>query len=103
MFAITEVGARQCKVAKDEVILIPRVSSKKEVVLNKVLMLYDGKDIKVGTPYVNGAKVVCNVISDAKGPKTIAFKYRRRKNSQRIRGHRDLLSKVKIKEIIKGE
>ena len=103
MFAITEVGARQYKVAKDDVLLIPRVSKKKEISLNKVLLLSDGKDVKVGFPYINGAKIICDCLGDVKGPKVIAFKYRRRKNSQRTRGHRDLLTKIKVKEIIKGE
>ncbi len=103
MFAITEVGSRQYKVAKDEILLIPKAGKKKEVILNKVLLIADSKDVTIGNPYIKGAKIVCEVLKDVKGPKTIAFKFRRRKNSQRSIGHRDLLTKVKIKEIIKGE
>ena len=103
MFAIAEVGSRQYKVIKDEVLCIPHVPKKKEVVLNKVLMVADGKDVIIGTPYIKGAKVLCDVMGYVKGPKLIAFKFRRRKNSQKTIGHRDLLTKIKIKDIIKGE
>jgi len=103
VFAITEVGSRQYKVAEGEILLIPRIEKKKEVTLDKVLLITDSKDVIIGNPYIKGAKIVCEVLADAKGPKTIAFKFRRRKNSQRTIGHRDMLTKVKVKEIIKGE
>lgn len=102
MFAIAEVGSKQYKVIKDEILCIPRVSKKKEISLNNVLLIADGKDIKIGTPHIKGAKVVCEILGDAKGPKRIAFKFRKRKKSQKKIGHRDLLTKVKIKDIIKG-
>lgn len=102
MFAIAEVGSKQYKVIKDEILYIPRVSKKKEISLNNVLLIADGKDIKIGTPHIKGAKVVCEILGDAKGPKRTAFKFRRRKKSQKKIGHRDLLTKVKIKDIIKG-
>ncbi len=102
MFAIAEIGSKQYTVVKDEVLCIPRVSKKKEISLTNVLLIVDGKDIKVGTPYIKGAKVVCDVLGDAKGPKRIAFKFRRRKKSQKKIGHREQLSKVRVKEIVKG-
>jgi len=103
VFAIVEIGSRQFKVSKDDILSVPRVAKKKEISYSKVLFISEGADFKVGTPYIKNAKVVCDVICESKGPKVIAFKYRRRKNSRRIRGHRDLLSKVKVKEISKGE
>ena len=102
MFVIAEIGSKQYSVAKDEILCIPRVSKKKEVSLTNVLLIVDGKDIKVGTPYIKGAKVVCDILGDAKGPKRIAFKFRRRKKSQKKIGHREQLSKVRVKEIVKG-
>jgi len=101
MFAIAKVGSRQYKVIKDEILCIPRVSRKKEVALNHILLVADGKNIQVGTPYIKGAKVICEVLGDVKGPKRIAFKFRKRKSSQRATGHRDLLTKVRVKEIIR--
>ncbi len=102
MFAIAEVGSKQYSVVKDEILCIPRVSKKKEVSLANVLLIADGKDVKVGTPHIKGAIVVCDILGDAKGPKRIAFKFRRRKKSQKKIGHRELLSKVRVKEIVKG-
>ena len=109
MFAIVEVGSRQYKVSKDEMLCIPRIAKKsakggsapgeKEISLSKVLLIADGKDVVVGTPYIKGAKITCGVLGDVKGPKSIAFKFRRRKSSQRTIGHRDLLTKIKIKGI----
>lgn len=100
MFAIVEIGSRQYKVIKDEILCIPRVPKKKEVSLNKVLTIVDGKDITIGAPYIKGAKIECENLGDAKGPKRIAFKFRRRKSSQRTIGHRDLLTRVRVKEIV---
>jgi len=102
VFVIAEIGSKQYSVAKDEILCIPRVSKKKEVSLTNVLLIVDGKDVKVGTPHIKGAKVVCDVLGDAKGPKRIAFKFRRRKKSQKKIGHREQLSKVRVKEIVKG-
>ena len=102
MFAIAEIGSKQYSVVKDEILCIPRVSKKKEVSLSNVLLIVDGKDIKVGTPHIKGAKVVCDVLGDAKGPKRVAFKFRRRKKSQKKIGHRELLSKIRVKKIVKG-
>ena len=56
--------------------------------------------VKVGAPTVAGAKVVGEVVEQARGPKLIAFKKRRRKNSRRKRGHRQDLTKVRITEIV---
>ena len=102
MFAIAKVGARQYKVTEDELISIPRVSKKKEVSLDKILIIVDGKDVAIGTPHIKGSKVVCEVLGDSKGPKRIAFKFKRRKSSQKTIGHRDLLTQVRVKNIIKG-
>ncbi len=112
MFAIAEVGSKQYKVIKDEILCIPRVSKKsakgksasggKEISLNRVLLIVDGKDVKIGAPYIKGAKVVCEILADIKGPKRIAFKFRRRKSSQKKTGHRELLSRVRVKDIAKG-
>ena len=100
MFAIVEVGSRQYKLMKGEIFDMPRVSKSKEVSLDKVLLVSDGKDVKFGTPHIKGASVVCEVLGDSKGPKRIAFKFKRRKSSQRTVGHRDLLTRVKVKNII---
>ena len=99
MYAIIEVGARQEKVKVGDSFDMPRTTKKKEVSFDKVLMTISGKEAVIGTPYIKGMKVVCDVVGDKKGPKTIAFKFKRRKSYKRKIGHRDLLTTVKVKEI----
>ena len=99
MFAIVEVGAGQAKVKVGDVVDIPRTTKKKEISLDKVLLISSGKDLTIGTPYVKNAKVLCDIIGDTKGKKTISFKFKRRKSYKRKIGHRTLLTQVKVKEI----
>ena len=99
MFAIVEVASKQEKVSVGDILDIPRTTKKKEMALDKVLVLSAGKDIAIGTPYVKGAKVLCDVIGDKKGEKKIAYKFKRRKSYHKKIGYRDLLTQVKVKEI----
>jgi large subunit ribosomal protein L21 len=100
MFAIVEVASKQHRVAVGDILDVPRLTSKKGISFDKVLMAGSGKEITVGTPYIKGAKVVCDIISDIKGEKKIAYKFYRRKGYHRKVGHRDLLTRVKIKDIV---
>jgi large subunit ribosomal protein L21 len=59
-------------------------------------MVGTGADVKVGAPLVSGAKVLFEIVEQTRGPKLIAFKKRRRKNSRRKRGHRQDLTKIRI-------
>jgi large subunit ribosomal protein L21 len=99
MFAIIEVGSRQEKVKVGDILDMPRTSKKKEISIDKVLMTISGKDVEIGSPYIKGVKVICDIIADKKGKKKIAYKYKRRKSYHRKVGHRDLLTQVKVKEI----
>ncbi len=101
MYAIVEVGNRQYKVAENDEIVIEKAlrESAHKLSLDKVLLIAKGKDIKLGKPYLKDIKVNCEVKARLKGKKTIAFKYRRRKNSQTKIGHRQKLLLVKVKEI----
>ena len=69
------------------------------MVLDKVLMLGKGDSFEVGNPYVKGASVICEYLGELKGPKVITFKFRRRKNYRRKTGHRQIFSKLRVKEI----
>jgi len=101
MYAIVEVGNRQYKVAKDDEILIEKAITPRtqKLSLEKVLLISKDKRVSLGNPYLKNAKVNCEVKDQVKGKKLIAFKFRRRKNSQTIRGHRQKLILVKVKEI----
>lgn len=101
MYAIIEVGGKQYKVAKDEIIEIERQDKQenKSLTLNKVLLIVNKDNIQIGQPYIKGAKVKANVLKNIKAPKVISYKYRRRKSSHWKKGHRQLLTRIKIREI----
>ena len=104
MFAVIKTGGKQYRVAADDVIEIERLSGEAGdmIEIGSVLMVGVGKDVTVGSPFVEGALVTAEVIEQNRGPKVISFKKRRRQNSKRIRGHRQLLSTVRISEILTG-
>jgi large subunit ribosomal protein L21 len=101
MFAVIETGSKQYKVAKDDIILIERLEVKegKALKLTDVLLVKDGNSIHVGSPYVKGAAVTCEVLDEVRGDKLIAFKYKKRKSEKKKIGHRQNLLKVKVKSI----
>ncbi|MGD9785348.1 MAG: 50S ribosomal protein L21 [Hyphomicrobiaceae bacterium] len=102
MYAVIKTGGKQYRVAKDDVITIERLAGDAGANLEftEVLMVGDGAGVKVGAPLVSGAKVVAELVEQTRGPKVVAFKKRRRKNSRRKRGHRQDLTKVRITSII---
>jgi large subunit ribosomal protein L21 len=69
------------------------------VALDKVLLVRDGETVHVGNPVLSGAKVICDLLDTVRAKKVVAFKFRRRKNSRRIRGHRQNLMKLQVREI----
>jgi len=102
MYAIVETGSKQYKVSKGDVLAVELLDSKKtkEVKLGNVLFVSDKKEVKIGSPYIKGASVLCDIVEEKKGPKVISFKYRRRHgSSRRKKGHRQRYSVLKVKEI----
>jgi large subunit ribosomal protein L21 len=100
MYAVIKTGGKQYRVAKNDVIKIERLDGEvgAEITFPEVLMI-GGDEPRVGTPTVEGAKVVGTVLDQAKGEKVIVFKKRRRKNYRRKNGHRQLLTVVRIADI----
>lgn len=101
-YAIIETGSKQYKVEPKSVIeveLLTLPEGAKEVSLDKVLLVRDGDNVHVGSPLVAGAAVICDLIGDTRGPKTVSFRFRRRKNSRNKKGHRQDLMKLQVKEI----
>ncbi|MDA8231954.1 MAG: 50S ribosomal protein L21 [Magnetospirillum sp.] len=100
MFAVIQTGGKQYKVAKDDVIRVEKLAGEagEQVVLDQVLMVGD----KVGAPTVAGATVTATVVAQARGPKIIIFKKRRRQNSRRKNGHRQDLTILRITDIAAG-
>ena len=102
MFAVIRTGGKQYKVAADHTITVMSLDGEAGsiVTFDDVLTLFDGETNYVGSPNVVGARVLGEIVEQARGPKVIAFKKRRRKNSRRKRGHKQDLTIVKIKAII---
>ncbi|MFL2632301.1 MAG: 50S ribosomal protein L21 [Candidatus Marivariicella sp.] len=101
MYAIVEISGQQFKVAKDEKIFVHRLEEKEgsDVSFEKVLLIDDGKDIKVGSPTINGAFVDAKIINHLKGDKVVVFKKKRRKGYRVKNGHRQYLSEIQISNI----
>jgi len=101
MFAVIKTGGKQYRVAAQDEITVMTLAGDagSKVTFEDVLMVADGDKVKLGAPNVAGAKVIGEIVEQARGPKVIAFKKRRRKNSKRKRGHRQDLTIVRITEI----
>ena len=101
MFAVIKTGGHQYRVAEDDVVRVGKLNGNVgEIVQIKDVMLVGGDKPQLGTPLVSGASVAVEVIEQSRGPKVIAFKKRRRKNSRRKRGHRQDFTLVRISEIL---
>ena len=101
MYAVIKTGGKQYRVAADDVLTIEKLTGEPgdKIEFGEVLMV-GGDSVKIGAPLVSGALVKAEVVEQTRGPKVIAFKKRRRKNSRRKRGHRQDQTTVKITEII---
>ena len=90
MFAVIKTGGKQYRVAAEDVIEVEKLAGEPGdvVAFESVLMVGEGESATIGTPMVEGATVAGEVVEQTRGPKVIAFKKRRRKNSRRKHGHR---------------
>lgn len=104
MFAVIKTGGKQYRVAADDEITIMTLAGEAgdAVTFGEVLSFFDGEATSFGAPLVEGASVAGEIVAQKRGPKVIAFKKRRRKNSRRKRGHRQDLTIVRITEILTG-
>ena len=107
MYAIIEQGGKQEKITVGDSLNIELTdipADSKTIELDKVLLINDDEDIKIGSPYIEGAKVIASFKSTAaeavvKGPKLYPMHFRRRKNSRRRIGHRQKYLQITIDEI----
>ncbi len=101
MFAVIKTGGKQYKVAVDDVFDIEKIELEDgaAVTFEEVLAVGSDAGVTVGAPTIAGATVVAEVVEQTRGPKVISFKKRRRQNSKRKRGHRQLLTTVKVTAI----
>ena len=101
MYAVFKTGGKQYRVQKDDVVLVEKLNANDgdQLVLGDVLMIGNGKKVKLGTPLVNDAAVMAQVIRQTRGPKITIIYKRRRKNSRRKQGHKQDLTLLKIIDI----
>jgi large subunit ribosomal protein L21 len=115
MYALIETGGKQYQVRKDDFLNIERISANdaeigsensddiQKINIEKVLLIKTENNIQVGYPYIDGAKVVLEVIQETRGKKIIVFKKKRRQNYRRKNGHKQDLLMVRIADIIFNE
>ncbi|MDH3699758.1 MAG: 50S ribosomal protein L21 [Alphaproteobacteria bacterium] len=102
MYAVIKTGGKQYKVAKDDVIAVEKLDAENgaSVELTEVLLVGNGKDQTTGTPLVDGATVAAEVVTQTRGKKILVFKKKRRKDYRRTRGHRQLVTMLRITDIL---
>jgi large subunit ribosomal protein L21 len=104
MFAVIKTGGRQYRVVPDDVLEIGRIAGEVGTIVQLSEVLVVGGDTPVlGVPTVQGASVAAEVLQHKRGPKVIAFKKRRRKNSRRKRGYRDEITVLRVTEILTND
>ena len=102
MYVIVDIQGQQFKVQKDQKLFVHRIDANEgdTVEFGKVLLISNGDDITIGSPLVDGAKVVLEVLSQVKGDKVLIFNKKRRKGYRKLNGHREQFSQVIVKDII---
>ncbi len=101
MHAVIKTGGKQYRVKEGDVLRVEKLGLDQgaKVKLDEILMLSDGENITVGTPFIKGAKVTAEVMSNGRAKKVKIIKFRRRKHSMTQMGHRQSYTEIKIKSI----
>ena len=101
MQAVIVTGGKQYNVAEGDIVFIEKLNVEADttVTFDQVLAIVDGENSKFGTPVVDGAKVTAKVLKNGKSKKITVFKYRPKKDSKSIQGHRQPYTKVQIEKI----
>ena len=101
MFAVIKTGGKQYRVAAEDKLKVEKVAGEPgEIIQFGDVLVVGGDSVTLGNPTVAGASVAAEVLDQGRGPKVIAFKKRRRKNSRRKRGHRQEFTLIRISEIL---
>ena len=98
MYAVIKTGGKQYRVSEGSVLRVEKVDAEEgaSLDLDKVLMIADGEEVKIGAPYVEGGKVTATVKAHGRGDKVKIIKFRRRKHHMKRQGHRQWFTEVKI-------
>ena len=98
MYAVIETGGKQYRVKQGQYLKVEKLEADEgsSVDLDKVLLVADGDDLKVGAPYLDGGKVTATIKSHGRGKKIRIVKFRRRKHSRTTQGHRQSYTEIEI-------
>ncbi|MEP0821945.1 MAG: 50S ribosomal protein L21 [Ignavibacterium sp.] len=101
MYAVVEIAGQQFKVSKSDKVQVPRlpIEEGKKVTFEKVLLVSDDKQTKIGAPYVAGSQVEARVLAHDKADKVMVFKKKRRKGYKVLKGHRQAFTEVEITSV----
>jgi large subunit ribosomal protein L21 len=101
MFAIVETGGKQYRVREGQQVKVSKLQAEagSEITLDKVLVVGEGGDVQIGQPYVEQARVVCDVLNHGREKKIIVFKKKRRKDYRKKQGHRQDFTTLRVKAI----
>ena len=103
IYAIVEAGGKQYRVAPKQTIQVNRldIPSGKTVELDRVLFISDGQNTLVGSPTIEGAKVIASSMGEGKGDKLIVFKYKNKTRYRKKTGHRPIYTRLSIEEVVR--
>ncbi|MDL2296846.1 50S ribosomal protein L21 [Bacteroidales bacterium OttesenSCG-928-B11] len=101
MYAIVEIAGQQFKIEKDQKIFVHRLKAEEgsQIKFDRVMLIDNDGSVKVGAPTISGAEVTATVLNHLKGDKVLVFKKKRRKGYQKMNGHRQYLTSIKIDDI----
>jgi large subunit ribosomal protein L21 len=104
MYAVIQTGGKQYRVAQGSTLKVEKLDAETgaSVELDRVLMVADGDDIKVGAPFLEGGKVTATIKSHGRGKKVTIVKFRRRKHHMKRQGHRQAFTEIEVTGISAG-
>jgi large subunit ribosomal protein L21 len=102
VYAIIESGGKQYRVEPGAVLALERLAGEvgSQISLDRVLLVADGDNVRIGMPTVAGARVTSEIVAHERGEKIDVFKFKKRKKYRRKTGHRQELTRVRIAEIL---
>jgi large subunit ribosomal protein L21 len=102
VYVVVKSGGKQYRASVGETVLVERVGAQvgQQLEMDQVLLVSDGEQVRVGQPFVDGAKVLATVVAQEKGPKLRVFKYRPKQRYRRRAGHRQQYTRLRVDEII---
>lgn len=101
MYAVFQSGGKQHRVSKGQVVRLEKldIATGQSIEFDQVMMISNGEEIKIGTPFIDGSKIQAEVVEHGRGDKIKIIKFRRRKHYRKQQGHRQWFTDVKITAI----